>query len=108
MAEEAKRGVAGEHAITVKAAESVAMNKATPVRGPGSRLEAHIEGQRAFLLVYLNRNTFRDAEGLTAAIVRRAVMHRLTLVLVPSIALVSQSYREWERWRRGRRRPQRL
>ena len=25
----------------------------------------------------------------------------LTLVLVPSIALVSQSYREWERWREG-------
>ena len=33
--------------------------------------------------------------------VAEAVRPRLTLVLVPSIDLVSQSYREWERWREG-------
>ena len=33
--------------------------------------------------------------------VTEALRAQLTLVLVPSIELVSQTYREWERWRGG-------
>ena len=65
-----------------------------PAAAPSAAAAASGSGARATVVL-------PSGAGKTVVALRAAEELRpgLTLVLVPSIALVSQSYREWERWR---------
>ena len=67
-----------------------------PAAEPSAAAAASGSGARATVVL-------PSGAGKTVVALRAAeeLRPRLTLVLVPSIALVSQSYREWERWREG-------